>query len=285
MMKCPKCGTEAEPSSKLQFLEYTYADNLRTMHAQYPKASMENLIQMANQEFKGCPKDDDKNPCKDALTPITTHLLNVPNVLAIGLVWSTPNPLVQDIMKTLEIIQSEIKLSELFTEAKTKKQNKATYRLRGMICYYGKHYNAYFYNEELAQWIVFDDACVKQVGSTWQHVYNRCRLGHFHPSVLFYELNPSLEESMVNSKMTESQLAQSYFSVSCIADDVQMNDYVDTNLNNETKQPTHNITSMPDISNLHIGGKNVSNGIPAGYKLIAVPSQQNTKTLPGFIPF
>jgi ubiquitin C-terminal hydrolase len=35
--------------------------------------------------------------------------------------------------------------------------------LRGMICYYGKHYDAYYYCSNRHQWLVFDDATVKSV--------------------------------------------------------------------------------------------------------------------------
>lgn len=37
------------------------------------------------------------------------------------------------------------------------------FRLRGMICFYGNHYDAYFFNEDIEKWIVFDDALVNEV--------------------------------------------------------------------------------------------------------------------------
>lgn len=75
-----------------------------------------------------------------------------------------------------------------------------------MICYYGLHYDCYFYSPQRKQWLVFDDRVVKevksrytlrgktgihilqsQVGASWEQLKDRCRRGRFHPSVLFYE--------------------------------------------------------------------------------------------------
>ena len=92
----------------------------------------------------------------------------------------------------LSLLQSEISLKHLFTLGDPDRQKNKKYRFRGMICYYGKHYNAYFFSETSRQWVVFDDTTVKYVGS-WSDVLQKTKLGHFHPSVLFYELIPSNE--------------------------------------------------------------------------------------------
>lgn len=41
------------------------------------------------------------------------------------------------------------------------------YQLRGMICYYGKHYDVYLKNDKTNSWWVFDDATVKEVRETF----------------------------------------------------------------------------------------------------------------------
>ena len=56
-----------------------------------------------------------------------------------------------------------------------------------MICYYGKHYIAFFYNHIRKQWFYFDDSNVKAVGSEWLDIQERCIRGRLQPSVLFYE--------------------------------------------------------------------------------------------------
>ncbi len=39
----------------------------------------------------------------------------------------------------------------------------AEYVLRGFICYYGRHYFAYFYSTTEDQWLLYDDAVVKVI--------------------------------------------------------------------------------------------------------------------------
>lgn len=61
------------------------------------------------------------------------------------------------------------------------------YRLRSMVCYYGAHYSAFVWADDLAAWLMFDDAHVSRVGS-WTDVQRKCEVGRIQPSVLFYEL-------------------------------------------------------------------------------------------------
>lgn len=41
----------------------------------------------------------------------------------------------------------------------------AELHLVGVVCYYGKHYSTFFFHSKKAEWISFDDATVKQVGT------------------------------------------------------------------------------------------------------------------------
>ncbi len=128
----------------------------------------------------------------------------------------------------LSIISQRIKLSNIFEGVPVQ----FTYRLKGMICYYGLHYDCYFYNPQRKQWLVFDDRVVKevgcaytlllqnakqrqtacvlilqslQVGATWEQLKDRCRRGKFHPSVLFYERVES--ETPLPTNYSNSQYA------------------------------------------------------------------------------
>jgi hypothetical protein len=121
--------------------------------------------------------------CK-AQCGIVRSLLNLPAVFALGLVWETPDPDYDEIDDTMEIISAQLRLGEIFTNLRSS----ITYELRGMICYYGKHYNAYIYSRSRRQWLVFDDTAVREIGPNLGDVRDLCRKGRFHPSVLFYEL-------------------------------------------------------------------------------------------------
>jgi ubiquitin C-terminal hydrolase len=90
---------------------------------------------------------------------VIKRLKQHPDVFAMGLVWSTPDPSQQEIVDMLNVVAPEIQLGQIFAphECKTR------HVLRGMICYYGKHYDAYFYSQSRKTWMVFDDITVKSV--------------------------------------------------------------------------------------------------------------------------
>ena len=62
----------------------------------------------------------------------------------------------------------------------------ALYHLRSMVCYFGQHYLACVWADDLSAWLIFDDARVTRVGA-WADVRRKCEAGHIQPSVLFYE--------------------------------------------------------------------------------------------------
>jgi hypothetical protein len=147
---------------------------------------------------------------------ISRYLLNVPQIFAIGLVWSTPFASFDKISTLLKSIRLEINLNNIYTYA-----DKWSYKFWGMICYYGAHYCCYFYKHSIKRWVMFDDANVKEVrlnlmksdvvlickkeidrlnefqkvGATWQEVKQLCRRAHYQPSLLFYEKYDPAQDS------------------------------------------------------------------------------------------
>jgi len=115
---------------------------------------------------------------------VEQFLFNKPKVFTIGLVWETNLPSPSDINEVLHLLDQTINLKIMFSFST---QEDSWYQIKGIICYYGKHYDAYFYNEPTNKWWVFDDATVKEVGDTWEEVKERCLKGHFQPCILFYE--------------------------------------------------------------------------------------------------
>ena len=57
-----------------------------------------------------------------------------------------------------------------------------------MICYYGKHYTAFFMNDDLGERLSFDDAQVTRIGPHWHSAIDLCKKSKFMPLLLFYEL-------------------------------------------------------------------------------------------------
>ena len=85
----------------------------------------------------------------------------------------------------------QVDLRELFSglDQEASAVANARYRLRSMVCYYGQHYLAFVFAEELAAWLMFDDASVCCVGA-WPDVRRKCEAGRIQPSVLFYQAQP-----------------------------------------------------------------------------------------------
>lgn len=124
--------------------------------------SFEKLLEAVSREFKGCPKDE-PDACKGCKNPVTRYLKSIPEIFAIGLVWESPNPTLEEIEEMLLLVQPTIDLNKVFGIHET--EQATPMRLRGMICYYGKHYDVYFYSEHHRKWLVFDDATVKSVST------------------------------------------------------------------------------------------------------------------------
>lgn len=180
IVQCGKCKKEIKPQGSDSFIYYTYVTEVREEHKKYPDLQFDNLLKrLSDGVTRSCPNDK----CEEKKCTVRKVLLQQPHVFAVGLVWPTPNPTAYEIVDMLSIISQQIRLSNIFNGVPVQ----FTYRLKGMICYYGLHYDCYFYSPQRKQWLVFDDRVVKEVGASWEELKDRCRRGRFHPSVLFYE--------------------------------------------------------------------------------------------------
>ncbi|PRP77343.1 hypothetical protein PROFUN_05588 [Planoprotostelium fungivorum] len=191
---CHRCGAQNEPMTSSNFVHYVYAAVLRRL-SKRNIADFSRILKAAD--------DEDKRPCSNECD-IEQHLLNQPEVISVCIVWDSTQPPKEDISKVLDCIGMSIRPKDIFSSADGKDKDK-TYILRGMICYYGCHYDSYFYNSQQKAWFVFDDANVKQVGTSWAKVKERCLLGKFQPSLLFYENSknappPEISENEVISR-------------------------------------------------------------------------------------
>ena len=88
------------------------------------------------------------------------------------------------ITTTVDALHDCVDLSSIFKGVAP--QSNARYVLRSVICYFGHHYQAYAFSEELEQWLLFDDTNIQLVGD-WQDVKSMIRSSRLQPSVLFYE--------------------------------------------------------------------------------------------------
>jgi ubiquitin C-terminal hydrolase len=63
-----------------------------------------------------------------------------------------------EVTQLLAAIELEIDIAKIFDETQKGKR----YKIRGLICYYLKHYAAYFFSDKENVWISFDDVSVQE---------------------------------------------------------------------------------------------------------------------------
>ena len=165
-VQCDECGASAEPMIGRHFIHYAYVTNLLKISSKGQKADFNRVMREASMEcLRSCPSEDgditsssssasrSRAPCK-ARCRVKQYLLNVPYVLALGLVWETPDPSVNEIHQLLSLVRDKISLQSMFGMDDGYEKGSLPFRLRGMICYYGKHYACYFYSESRKKWLV-----------------------------------------------------------------------------------------------------------------------------------
>jgi len=186
-MKC-ECGNPKKPFPCKQFIFYAAAEGLRQQASQNLELTKNNQIRSSINLGQAIHRTNqgDCRECSDQCkrkNSLRFALANLPEVLTIGIVWNSPNPTVDYIYEIMNLISKQLKVEEMFDSV----VQKGSYILRGMIAYYGLHYNAYFCNPKIDEWLVFDDSRVTKVGSSWDDVVAKCCSGHWQPSILWYE--------------------------------------------------------------------------------------------------
>lgn len=105
-------------------------------------------------------------------------------VFAMSVLWATTSATKEQVHGLLSNIGDRVDLAKCFDAAGPAIKFKhggirTTYRLRGLVCYYGRHYVALFYSTAHKMWLLFDDSRVIEVGS-WQNVISEyvCHCGN-----------------------------------------------------------------------------------------------------------
>jgi hypothetical protein len=145
--------------------------------------------------------------CNEYKTLTEKYLLGAgPKVFVFSLVWPSDSATKEEVADLMAPLSQLLDLRRMFkteTDAVATKElderhgsvadgatgsacGSTIYRLRGLVCYYGRHYCAFMASEELSCWILLDDQSVTQVGS-WSKVVSRCIGARYQPVMLFYE--------------------------------------------------------------------------------------------------
>lgn len=112
--------------------------------------------------------------------------MNVPDIVSVGVNWDSDEPSTERIVDLLETLSTTVKLQDMFDTVLDKKAQRIEYHLSSLVCYYGKHYSAFFYNRKHAKWVSIDDTSVSDVGKHWKDLARKFVKGRYQPLLLLY---------------------------------------------------------------------------------------------------
>jgi hypothetical protein len=139
------------------FLHYSYASEIVKL---MNKISISNKKKTFDLVLGKLNAVEPRSCAKCGLSVVVQRVLLKPwpKVLALCIAWSDPDPPLNEVMQLLSSFDQEIDLGKVFKDETHKKR----YRMRGLICYYLKHYAAYFFNDKENVWFSFDDVSVQE---------------------------------------------------------------------------------------------------------------------------
>lgn len=121
-------------------------------------------------------------------------MLNAPIVFTLMFVWPQ-DCLREDIADIYSLLPSSLSIQEFL---RTESAKVPSYQLRGCVCYYGRHYVAFFNTAGRDGWLMFDDRRVSRVGD-WKQLCDRAITGKLQPILAFYE-KPEPQKKLQDTK-------------------------------------------------------------------------------------
>ncbi|XP_052768343.1 uncharacterized protein LOC128208776 isoform X2 [Mya arenaria] len=209
---CP-CGAQSEPLKFYEMVHYISANALvsqsRTMQETgdvlHP-SRFGLLLRSAGAvgNVRDCPGNCGKR------VQLRKTLLNVPDVVSIGLVWGSDKADPDLTAEVTRTIGTMILLPDMFHSVMCNNANALPrLHLTAVVCYYGKHYSTFIYHTKLQEWIYFDDATVRQVGPHWEQVVERVARSRYQPLLLIYT-NPNASSVPTETAPNSRVMAPGY---------------------------------------------------------------------------
>ena len=190
-VKVCACGATSDPETSTSFLYRVYvSDLLPRLHSTAPFSHVLRSLYKA-QAFS-CPTNlaDAAYRCQGPAR-VDRWLLTQPIVFTLMLAWNVGMPR-EEIQEVWGALPPELLLEDFVRVPEG--AGGAVYGLRGVVCWYGKHYVAFFESEVGERWLMFDDRRVSHVGH-WEELCTRAVLGKLQPILAFYEKTEKLADS------------------------------------------------------------------------------------------
>ncbi|XP_073978903.1 ubiquitin specific peptidase echinus isoform X2 [Rhodnius prolixus] len=184
---CGACGATSEPLPFTQMVHYVSASALISQAKQVASPTHPDLFGQLLKKAGGMGDIRDCPSACGAKIQIRRTLTNHPEIVSVGIVWDSDRPSLEHIMSLLMTLRTTLRLSDVFhTPSPVPTASNSMHQLVGVVTYYGKHYSTFFFHTKLKVWIYFDDANVREVGSKWEQVVEKCRRGRYQPLLLLF---------------------------------------------------------------------------------------------------
>ncbi|XP_078659929.1 uncharacterized protein LOC144904690 isoform X3 [Branchiostoma floridae x Branchiostoma belcheri] len=183
------CGATSEPLPFTQMVHYVSVTAMIAQGKEMLEKTKKPYPEMFGQLLKNAGGVGDLRNCPSNCgerVQIRRMLMNSPEIVSLGLVWDTDQPTVEHIMDVINCLGTTIRLVDVFHSVVDDSAAGKVLHLVGVVTYYGKHYSTFFFHTRLKTWIYFDDATVKEIGSKWKDVVEKCRKGHYQPLLLLF---------------------------------------------------------------------------------------------------
>eukprot|EP00667_Euglena_gracilis_P003554 EG_transcript_3564 len=178
--RCPTCRDPGEHfNSYVTNLHYFPASLLG--RSGRLEARMRAHLESDVRTCKHCNQWDTKSA---VALPIHKHMCNLPPIFACVLAWAGEQSTREVLQGVTGGIGETLQLGDVFRLV-AEGDSQHPHVLRGMICFYGRHYMAYFWNRTHHQWVFIDDSNIRPVGD-WSTVCHNIIDGRHMPLVLFY---------------------------------------------------------------------------------------------------
>ena len=127
-----------------------------------------------------------------------------PEVFVVGLNWPAEEASSRHIETVLDLLSPLVDLDQVFSEGCESPGRPMI--LRGMACYYGRHYVSFVYDSQRDEWMLLDDASVRGIGSRWNDLTRKCRQSKYQPCLLFFQRCAWGQVPAETEKFTDAKL-------------------------------------------------------------------------------
>eukprot|EP01061_Rhynchopus_euleeides_P015708 TRINITY_DN26728_c0_g1_i1.p1 TRINITY_DN26728_c0_g1~~TRINITY_DN26728_c0_g1_i1.p1 ORF type:complete len:743 (+),score=135.55 TRINITY_DN26728_c0_g1_i1:271-2229(+) len=216
--KTPTCRPCGEGGTSRRFWTYVTYLPASTLFRADLKDFMESRINLLQPfahtygESVTCDREMRSGELCQLRAEVKDKVLQLPSVLALGLVWNTASAPLKQLSRVAELLYEKINL-KAHPQFASLKDDEAHAQLIGIVCYYkGCHYVSYFLNEEEESpvWVFIDDSLVRNVSHDMQGVTTHIREGMYQPCLLFYRTRaaPPTPKEELAARVTEALLEE-----------------------------------------------------------------------------